>query len=35
VERLSSRWATERQDDGNLTGFEISLPAPGVKPERP
>jgi transcriptional regulator with XRE-family HTH domain/anti-sigma regulatory factor (Ser/Thr protein kinase) len=35
VERLSSRWATERQDDGNLTWFEISLPAPGVKPERP
>ena len=35
VEQLSSRWETERQDDGNLTWFEIDLPAPGMKPERP
>ena len=30
VEQLSSRWETERQDDGNLTWFEIDLPAPGA-----
>jgi hypothetical protein len=34
VERLSSRWDTEREETGNLTWFEIDLPAPGVKPER-
>jgi transcriptional regulator with XRE-family HTH domain len=35
VERLASRWDTERDDTGNVTWFEIDLPTPGVKPERP
>ena len=35
VDRLSSRWDTERERAGNLTWFEIDLPVPGAKPERP
>jgi transcriptional regulator with XRE-family HTH domain/anti-sigma regulatory factor (Ser/Thr protein kinase) len=33
VDRLSSRWATERHPDGTLTWFELDLPAPGVTPD--
>ena len=32
VEELASRWATERENGGNLTWFELDLPSPGAKP---
>jgi len=35
VDRLSSRWDTEREGAGNVTWFEIDLPAPGARPDRP
>ena len=34
VERLSSRWGTEREIAGNVTWFEIDLPQPGARPDR-
>ena len=34
VEQLSSRWGTEREIAGNVTWFEIDLPAPGARPDR-
>lgn len=30
VDRLSSRWGSQRERGGNLTWFEIDLPAPGA-----
>lgn len=30
VDALASRWHTERDGDGNLTWFELDLPAPGA-----
>ena len=35
VDQLASRWATTRTTAGNLTWFEIDLPQPGARPERP
>jgi transcriptional regulator with XRE-family HTH domain/anti-sigma regulatory factor (Ser/Thr protein kinase) len=35
LDQLSSRWETERERAGNLSWFELDLPAPGSRPERP
>ena len=35
VDQLASRWDSTRTAAGNLTWFEIDLPQPGAKPERP
>jgi transcriptional regulator with XRE-family HTH domain len=35
LERLSSRWASERQAEGNLSWFEIDLPTPGAESKLP
>jgi transcriptional regulator with XRE-family HTH domain/anti-sigma regulatory factor (Ser/Thr protein kinase) len=34
VDRLASRWGSEREGAENFSWFEIDLPAPGLRPDR-